>query len=50
MPTSPIEMGSVGELKTVPAEGIGAHTAEILKGLGYTDEQVAAMIAAGAAK
>jgi len=50
MPTSPNEMGSVGELKTVPAEGIGAHTAEILKGLGYTDEQVAAMIAAGAAK
>lgn len=50
MPTSPIEMRSVGELKTVPAEGIGHHTAEILKGLGYTDEQVGAMIAAGAAK
>lgn len=50
MPTSPIEMGSVGELKTVPAEGIGAHTAEILAGLGYTQAQIEAMIAAGAAK
>lgn len=48
MPTSPIEMASIGELKTVPAEGIGAHTAEILKSLGYTNEQVEAMIAAGA--
>jgi len=50
MPTSPIEMQSVGELKTVPAEGVGHHTAEILAGLGYTAEQIEAMIASGAAK
>jgi len=50
MPTSPIEMASIGELRTVPADHIGAHTAEILKSLGYTDEQVEAMLAAGAAK
>lgn len=50
MPTSPIEMQSVGELKTVPAEGIGAHTGEILAALGYSQDQIEAMIAAGAAK
>ena len=50
MPTSPIEMKSVGELKTVPAEGVGAHTRRVLAELGYTDEQIEAMMAAGAAK
>lgn len=50
MPTSPIEMKSVGELKTVPAADIGAHTRAVLEGLGYTSEQVEAMLAAGAAK
>ncbi len=50
MPTSPIEMQSVGELKTVPAEGIGAHTRKVLAELGYTEEQIEAMLAAGAAK
>ena len=48
MPRSPIEMDSVGELKTVPASGIGAHSAEILKNLGYTDAQLKAMEASGA--
>ena len=50
MPTSPIEMRSIGELKTVPAEGVGAHTRKVLAELGYTDEQIEAMLAAGAAK
>ena len=50
MPTSPIEMKSIGELKTVPAEGIGAHTRKVLAELGYTEEQIEAMLAAGAAK
>ena len=49
MPTSPIEMQSVGELKTVPAEGVGAHTRKVLAELGYTEEQIEAMMAAGAA-
>lgn len=40
MPRSPIEMDSVGTLTTVPAYGIGAHSAEILKKLGYTDAQM----------
>lgn len=50
MPKSPIEMQSVGELKTVPAAGIGADTKDILVSLGYTEEQIEAMRAAGAAK
>lgn len=48
MPRSPIEMESVGELKTVPAAGIGAHTAKVLAELGYTEEEIAAMDASGA--
>ena len=40
MPRSPIEMDSVGELKTVPADMVGAHTEELLLKLGYTAEQV----------
>lgn len=50
MPTSPIEMQSVGELKTVPAEGVGAHTRKVLAELGYTEQQIEAMLAAGAVK
>lgn len=49
MPTSPIEMKSVGELKTVPAGGIGADTRKVLAELGYTEQQIEAMLAAGAA-
>ena len=48
MPRSPIEMESVGELKTVPAADIGEHTAKVLSELGYTEEQIAAMDASGA--
>ena len=48
MPSSPIEMDSVGELKTVPASLIGADTREILKDLGYTEEQIEKMYASGA--
>ena len=50
MPTCPIEMDSVGPIKTKPAPYIGANTAEVAKSLGYTDEQIAAMIASGAIK
>lgn len=48
MPSSPIRMESVGELKTVPAPKIGTHTAEVLTALGYTEEQIAAMEESGA--
>lgn len=48
MPRSPIEMDSVGTLTTVPAPGVGADSAEILKKLGYTDAQLENMQASGA--
>lgn len=40
MPSSPIEMDSIGPLKTVPAPAIGADTQQILRSLGYTDAQI----------
>ena len=49
MPTSPIEMDSAQVPPTRPAPPIGTHTAEILRALGYNEEQVQAMIASGAA-
>ncbi len=48
MPNSPIRMESIGELRTVPAPAIGADTTEILKRLGYSQEQIASMEEAGA--
>ena len=50
MPRSPIEMDSVGMLYTKTAPGIGAHTAEILRELGYTEEQIESMTTSGAVK
>lgn len=38
--SSPIEMDSVGELYTEPTKPIGADTEVVLKGCGYTDEQL----------
>ena len=49
MPSSPIEMHSVGQLKTVPAGLIGADTRTILSELGYNDQQIEQMLAEGAA-
>ena len=49
MPSSPIEMDSVGPLKTIPAPRAGHDTTAVLKELGYTDEAIAAMYANGAA-
>ncbi len=48
MPSSPIEMDSVGEIKTVPAPKVGADTEEVLLSMGYTEEQIAAMEETGA--
>ena len=50
MPSSPIEMESLGKLKTIPAPGIGANTAEILQELGYSREETEKLLASGAAK
>lgn len=50
MPSSPIEMDSVGELKTVPAKKIGADTEEILTELGYTADHIQKMCDAGAVR
>lgn len=48
MPTSPIEMKSVGELKTVPASDVGTHTEKVMAELGYSAEEIAAMNESGA--
>jgi crotonobetainyl-CoA:carnitine CoA-transferase CaiB-like acyl-CoA transferase len=40
MPASPIEMDSIGEIKTIPAKKIGANSEEILLELGYSEEQI----------
>ena len=50
MPRSPIEMESVGKLTTATAPGVGADTREILLNLGYSPEQIDAMLTAGAVK
>lgn len=50
MPTSPIEMESLGQLKTTPAPTIGADTDSILNALGYSPDQIARMKETGAVK
>lgn len=48
MPSSPIAMDSVGTVVTTPAPKTGTHTVQVLRDLGYTDEEIAGMEAAGA--
>lgn len=48
MPTSPIEMESVGKIITKPAPKVGGDTKEVLLKMGYTEEQIAAMEETGA--
>lgn len=50
MPTSPIEMESVGKIPTRPAPCVGADTDEVLAELGYSPESISDMKAAGAIK
>lgn len=50
MPTSPIEMESMGVIKTKPAPVPGADTDDVLASLGYTAEQISAMRESGAIK
>ena len=49
MPTSPVEMESVGKVVTTPSPKVGQDTRSILADLGYSDAQIDAMLAAGAA-
>ena len=50
MPSSPIEMDSVGSLKTTPAPEIGADTVEVLRSLGYSNEEITHLQSTGAIK
>lgn len=50
MPTSPIEMKSVGSLKTVPSHTVGQDTNDVLANIGYTQEQIEKMRAEGAVR
>ena len=48
MPSIPLEMDSVGVVETKPAAKVGTHTEKVLKELGYSAEQIAAMQESGA--
>lgn len=48
MPRSPLEMDSVGLLTTKCAPGVGADTVQILRELGYSEEEITAMCDSGA--
>jgi crotonobetainyl-CoA:carnitine CoA-transferase CaiB-like acyl-CoA transferase len=50
MPSSPIEMDSIGTLKTTPAPEVGADTTEILQFLGYSNEEITRLQETGAIK
>ena len=47
-PTSPIEMDTVTVPKTQPTKRLGQDTVSVLKDLGYSDEQIEAMLQSGA--
>lgn len=49
MPTSPIEMESACPPPTKPAPFIGGDTEEVLRSIGYTDEEIKDMLDSGAA-
>ena len=48
IPTSPLEMESMGKVSYKPAHKVGQDTVEILQGLGYTEAQINHMLASGA--
>jgi crotonobetainyl-CoA:carnitine CoA-transferase CaiB-like acyl-CoA transferase len=48
MPRTPVEMDSVGLVDTKCAPGVGADSVEILRSVGYTEEEIAAMCESGA--
>ena len=48
MPSVPIEMKSVGEIKTHPVPPVGEDTEEVLLSMGYTAEEINALEESGA--
>ncbi|MBE6643494.1 MAG: CoA transferase [Ruminococcaceae bacterium] len=48
MPTVPIEMASVGEIKTLPVPPVGTDTEEVLLSMGYTLEEISVLEESGA--
>ena len=50
MPRAPFHMESVQGLRTVPAPLCGGDTMEVLKELGYSDEEIAKLLSDGIAK
>jgi crotonobetainyl-CoA:carnitine CoA-transferase CaiB-like acyl-CoA transferase len=48
VPTSPVQMDSVGTIKMRPAPPCGADTADVLRQLGYSDGQIVEMKENGA--
>lgn len=49
MPSSPLAMDSVTTRPTVPPPAVGTHTEEVLKSMGYDEEQIRQMLESGAA-
>ncbi|AJC12426.1 carnitine dehydratase [Berryella intestinalis] len=50
LPMSPLRFDSAGDPPIVLSKPVGYHTAEIMSGLGYTDEQIKTMDESGAVK
>ena len=48
IPTSPLEMESIGKVSSTSAHKVGQDTVEILQDLGYTEAQISEMLASGA--
>ena len=48
MPTCPIEMESVGKVPSQPAHKVGQDSVAVLQELGYSQEEIDAMIESGA--
>ena len=48
LPTSPLEMESVGKVSTTSAHKVGQDTVAVLQELGYTEKEINAMLRSGA--
>ena len=48
IPTSPLEMESVGKISSTSAHKVGQDTVEILRNLGYAEAEIKDMLASGA--
>jgi len=48
LPTSPLEMESVGKVSTTSAHKVGQDTVAVLQELGYTEAEINDMLRSGA--